>query len=112
MKNEEAIKKLKDFKYLEYSNGIEFSGRAKEELDKAFDIAINSIQENTKLKTEIEQLKSELEQAVELPDRRIEKPIEEYSLGYIGKGFDVGWNACLDRIDLLRKLDKCEVKKC
>jgi len=58
MTNEEAIKKLKDFKYLEYSNGIKFSGRAKEELDKAFDIAINSIQENTKLKAEIEQLKS------------------------------------------------------
>ena len=58
MTNEEAIKKLNDFKYLEYSNGIEFSGRAKEELDKAFDIAINSIQENTNLKAEIEQLKS------------------------------------------------------
>ena len=32
MTEQEAIKKLKDFKYLEYSNGIEFSSRAKEEM--------------------------------------------------------------------------------
>ena len=59
MTNEEAISKLDGKKELLDRNGFI-------NLDE-FDIAINSIQENTKLKAEIEQLRTELEQSVKLP---------------------------------------------
>ena len=58
MSNEEVIYQL---------NVIACGKKKSEEFDmKALSIAINSIQENTKLKAEIEQLKSELEQSVKL----------------------------------------------
>lgn len=60
MTNEEAIEIL---------NKINpFTDNSKmQEYFESVEIAINSIQENTKLKAEIEQLKSELEQSVKLP---------------------------------------------
>lgn len=60
MTNEEAIEIL---------NKINpFNDNSKmQEYFESVEIAINSIQENTKLKAEIEQLKSELEQSVKLP---------------------------------------------
>jgi predicted nuclease with TOPRIM domain len=54
MTNSEAISKLQGKKELLDSNGFA-------NLDE-FDIAISALEENTKLKAEIEQLKSELEQ--------------------------------------------------
>ena len=59
MTNEEAIYQL---------NVMACGKTIFEEFDiKALSIAINSIQEKAKLKAEIEQLKSELEQSVKLP---------------------------------------------
>lgn len=90
----------------------------------------NALQENTKLKAEIEQLKenydtlakqysnvenssikyynelkqlkSELKQSVKIPERRRERKTEEYEFGVLGKGFDTGWNSCLDMFESLK----------
>lgn len=50
MTEKEAIKMLKDFKYLEYSNGISISKKAILKLDEAFEKAIEALENYTENK--------------------------------------------------------------
>ena len=34
----------------------------------------------------------------EVPEKIDEKPVSEYEFGSLGKGYEVGWNACLKAI--------------
>ena len=99
MTNEEAIYQL---------NVMDCGKTIFEEFDiKALSIAINSIQENAKLKAEIEQLKSEVEQSVNEKSEvisKIEYALNECEPIYNGCAFvpqakpiyDLAMNYCLD----------------
>ena len=76
MTNEEAIKNLendirryskKEFDENTSSLGLKAVLKHRKEKLESYKIAINSIQENTKLKAENEELKAELEQSIKLP---------------------------------------------
>ena len=69
MTNEEAIEKLKyaHFHFRNEINEVEMKSVAGTDELEEFNIAINSIQENTKLKAENESLKVELEQSAKFP---------------------------------------------
>jgi len=102
MTNEEAIKVLKTSSWMCLSNNsIKFQEAIEHAYNNLKRIKILS-EENTKLKAEIEQLKSELEQSVKIPERRRERKTEEYEFGVLGKGFDAGWNSCLDMLESLK----------
>lgn len=69
MTNSEVIERLKyaHFHFRNEINEVEIKSVCGTDELKEFDLAISALQENTKLKAEIEQLKSELEQSVRLP---------------------------------------------
>lgn len=74
MTNEEAINVIRKTRENDNCNNcaIEYECCGNKCLD-ADDIAINAIQENTKLKAENERLKAELEQSIKLPYRLLDK---------------------------------------
>ena len=126
MTNEEAYNIISEFCF----TGYEDNKKPSFKLFGAIHELILDVEENTKLKAEIErlkenydtlakqysnvenssikyynelkQLKSELKQSVKIPERRRERKTEEYEFGVLGKGFDTGWNSCLDMFESLK----------
>ena len=72
------------------------------------DLTPNQIREIDKLYAEkckeVVELQKELENSVNLPERLPQKESKYYEFGNLGKAFETGWNACLDKIKALREV--------
>lgn len=101
---EENDKLKTEIEQLSNVNGclVRINDKQNEEIEQLKELSF--VQQNciVEQESEIRDLKAELEQSVKLPCKFIEKKVDEYEFGYLGKGFEQGWNSCLDKIEALK----------